>query len=159
MIIKTTVKHLKEYFGVYSLRDIKKGEIIFSIEGKIVFVPSKYSIQVEITSHIEPFSKDIQDNLSHWQFLNHSCSPNAFINIEKSTLVAFKNISVGEEVRFNYNATEYEMSSPFQCKCGSEKCYGEIKGFKYLSEADQKALYPKVSPHIQLLSEKNKHLV
>lgn len=160
MIIKTGIKKVENYLGIYALKNIIKGEIIFSINGKIVALPSKYSIQTGKIIHVEPFSKNTQDSTSSWQFLNHSCSPNSFIDTETSALIALKNIAAGDEICFNYNTTEYEMASPFQCKCVSEKCYGEIKGFKYLSEQDQKMLYPQAAPHIQLMSlNKKKDLV
>jgi len=78
--------------------------------------------------------------------LNHSCSPNGYIRFEDLTYRALRNISEGEELTFHYCQTEYEMTSPFDCLCGSPDCLGRVSGFKYLNESQVEAILPYVSP-------------
>jgi len=55
-------------------------------------------------------------------------------------LYAGKDILAGSVIfaLFNYLTTEYELAAPFQCECGSAKCFGSIRGYKFLT-ADQLA--------------------
>jgi D-alanine-D-alanine ligase-like ATP-grasp enzyme len=55
-------------------------------------------------------------------------------------LVAIREIRPGETITLNYNATEWEMASPFQCSCASTKCLGRIAGFVKMSNQDQLGL-------------------
>ena len=72
-----------------------------------------------------------------WQFLNPACRPNAAVMGRR--LVAIREIAAGEEVTFNYNCNEYDMESPFRCRCGD--CEGvRVRGYRYLSAADRERL-------------------
>lgn len=136
------------YEKVVAERPIKKGEVIFLLEGDPVSKPSKYSIQIDIGLHLQPFD----GNNNEWKFVNHSCDPNAYIDTTDHKIKALKDIHEGKEICFNYNTTEYKMDSPFNCNCGSANCYGEIKGFQYLSDEDQRSLLPFAAMHIKALS-------
>ena len=48
------------------------------------------------------------------------------------SLVALRPIKQGEEVTFFYPSTEWEMSEPIDCICGSKDCLGQFKGAAYL---------------------------
>lgn len=147
---KIIVRQIESHFGVFASQNINKSNIILQIKGMLVNVPSLYSIQIGTQSHLEPFA----DSENEWKFLNHSCEPNALFNPDKLIIIALRDIKAGEEICFNYHTTEYEISSPFLCKCSSKKCYGRIKGFNYLSEEEQKLLLPYTATHIQLLYRK-----
>jgi hypothetical protein len=55
----------------------------------------------------------------------------------------------GEDLSFFYPSTEWDSAKPFDCLCGSKKCFGSIQGAKYLSREELDAYY--VNPHIQEL--------
>lgn len=79
-------------------------------------------------------------------YCNHSCDPN--IRFVTSTLTldpkadeetpvsgvleiwSLRDIPAGEELRFFYPSTEWEMSQPFRCSCGAEECLGWVDGAK-----------------------------
>ncbi|KAK2737629.1 hypothetical protein FQN55_000985 [Onygenales sp. PD_40] len=78
-------------------------------------------------------------------YCNHSCDPNVrFVTstlaspeagLEKPVSGAIevwstRDIPAGEELRFFYPSTEWEMAQPFQCSCGAEKCLGVVDGAK-----------------------------
>lgn len=131
---KTKVVSKNSFYTVIALTTIQAGETILHIEGTFTDHPSKYSIQISKNKHLLPYSSDPDDPLSHWRFLNHSCDPNSFVDLIKMDVVALRTINKEEEVRFNYNLTEYDLATPFVCNCGEKNCLGEIKGFRYLSE-------------------------
>ena len=70
------------------------------------------------------------------RFLNHSCEPNIgvtkMLNDKQSyDFIALRNINKGEEIRFDYETTEYEVGAFDDCACGADSCRGTIKGFKH----------------------------
>ena len=51
-------------------------------------------------------------------FVDHSCSPNALLDVDNLALVAIRDISVGNPVTFFYPGSEVELSQAFECHCG-----------------------------------------
>lgn len=149
MTSKIKVKPLNYFNTVVANSNTAKGEIITEIRGELTESASKYSIQISETEHLLPFSSNPNDPVSTWRFLNHSCEPNSYIDLQKMVLIALTDIFEGEEVRFNYNTTEFEISSPFICNCKSINCYGKIKGFRHLSGEKQKILNPYIAPYLK----------
>jgi hypothetical protein len=67
------------------------------------------------------------------QYINHSCSPNAFFNTTSMELVCLQTIQPGDELTFFYPSTEWEMAQPFVCNCGTAACIQLINGASHLS--------------------------
>ena len=66
----------------------------------------------------------------------------------RRVLTAVRTIQPGEQISFDYNTTEYEMASPFRCHCG--QCDGiEIRGFRFLSPAQQAQRVPLLEPYLR----------
>ncbi len=111
--------------------------------------PCRYSIQVGRNTHMAPPANVVGSNgvdIYAWRYLNHSCRPNA--RVANRMVVAAEPIAKGEEIRFDYNTTEYEMASPFHCCCGH--CDGaEIRGFRFLNELEQKARSASLEGHLR----------
>jgi SET domain-containing protein len=126
------------YKGLFARRDIFAGSVIFHMKGRVSRRPNKYSIQLSWDKHLDfPTVRKPNDDLDYaWQYLNHSCEPNSYVNATEYCFCALRNIRKGEEITFNYLTTEYELATPFPCGCGSVKCYGFIGGYKFLT-ADQ----------------------
>jgi len=57
-----------------------------------------------------------------FRFVNHSCSPNAYIRIfrEHVEFYSLRAIRAGEEITCNYGETQHEGMLP--CACGSDRC-------------------------------------
>ena len=117
MLLTEKVKRIVGPFGdsINCARDIRSGERIFRLSGQVVAQPSKYTIQRWESEHVSPDG-------ALWASVNHACIPNCTIDFETWELVSCSPIRVGEEVTFNYNSTEWEISSPFNCACGSPNC-------------------------------------
>ncbi|GKY90568.1 hypothetical protein MPSEU_000030500 [Mayamaea pseudoterrestris] len=47
---------------------------------------------------------------------------------------AHSDIVPSDEFTFDYETTEYELQSAFDCHCGDEDCRKRLKGFKYHGE-------------------------
>jgi hypothetical protein len=54
------------------------------------------------------------------------------MDFSQMELRAIRDIEPGEELTFFYPSTEWDMSTPFQCLCGSSQCLKRITGARYL---------------------------
>lgn len=94
-------EQIKEY-GLYATKDYAKGQIIYMLNGPEFDKPTKYTIHIGDNVHIlDDYGKS----------MNHSFSPSTFIDGKNVT--ALVNIKVGDELTFNYNASELKMDAPF----------------------------------------------
>jgi hypothetical protein len=122
-------------------RSVPAGTVLLNLKGKVMARPNRYSIQIGRGRHLMP-----DGSACVWQFLNHSCEPNAAVVGRK--LVAIRAIAAGDEVTFNYNCNEYDMDAPFRCRCGH--CDGvRVRGYRYLSAAERERLGPYVAAHVR----------
>lgn len=115
-------------------RDIRKGEVIFSLVGRETRVPTRYSIQVGPEMHLDSDDLATDDERvreRYWMYLNHSCEPSAWVN--GLNIVALHDIARGEGVTFDYNTTEWSMAEPFNCRCGTASCVGTVQGYQHLN--------------------------
>jgi hypothetical protein len=65
------------------------------------------------------------------RYVNHSCEPNACVR-DGAELVALRDIALGEEIRFDYSTTMDEDHWTMECRCGSPRCRGTIRDFRWL---------------------------
>ena len=123
------------------------GTMILELDGIIMDVPDRYSVQVGRNEHLRPPAHAADgDDAYLWRYLNHSCEPNAAFAGRR--LVAVRSIRAGEEISFDYNTTEWDMSSPFRCACGN--CGGrEVGGYRHLSAAERARIEPHVAEHLR----------
>jgi SET domain-containing protein len=129
--------------AVQVTRDIEQGHELYSFVGKILDKPNMHTVQLSETKHIECQGGP--------EFTAHSCDPNAlmkFVDTSTTKLVATRLIKKGELVSFNYCSTEWDMSTPFQCKCGTTQCFGEIRGFKHCTKEQRSQLQSSLSPYL-----------
>jgi hypothetical protein len=128
--------------GIFAKQDLRENSVIFYLRGTISTQPTKYTIQLGNRRHLSfPAIRKPNDDLDYcWQYLNHSCEPNGYINTAESTFRALRDIVAGEEISFNYLTTEAEMAVPFECICGSANCFGFIRGRNFLTPAQAKRL-------------------
>lgn len=126
---------LNRHTGQHSLhasRAFSAGDRISRFSaGEILDSPSYLTVQAGDKKHIT-----LQP--SFLQYVNHSCSPNAFFDTDNMELVALADIAPNEEITFFYPSTEYDMSQPFLCFCGSKNCLRNIRGARFLSDESKK---------------------
>jgi len=68
-----------------------------------------------------PISDEIPLRNEFLNFVDHSCSPNARLNVDNLALVAIREISVGSPVTFFYPGSEVELSQAFECHRGGNE--------------------------------------
>jgi hypothetical protein len=113
--------------ALFALRAYQPGDLIAHFTaGSISSEPTYLTVQVGVDKHIT-----LQP--AFLQYINHGCDPNVFFNTATMQLIALKEIKLEEEMSFFYPSTEWKMTQPFQCYCGSPACIGEVKGAFYLS--------------------------
>lgn len=141
------MKRYNDFKGLFARKDIIAGSVIFLMKGIISTRPNKYSVQLGHDKHIDfPPVRMPNDDLDYaWQYVNHSCEPNGYVNAAEYTFCALRNIRKGEEITFNYLTTESELATPFRCECGSAKCFGFIRGNKFLTVDQIAELLPVTS--------------
>lgn len=108
--------------GLVARRHFSKGEIICPLTwaGR-KSEPTRWTIQCGLDEHAEILPIELR-------YVNHSCNPNVFFDVDKNELRALHDIAPGEELRYFYPSTEWEMDEPFDCKCGEAQCCGRIEG-------------------------------
>jgi len=128
--------------GVYAREAILQDSVIFFLKGAISTQPTRYTIQLGHRRHLNfPAVRRTNDNLDYsWQYLNHRCEPNGYMNVDERTVCALRDIAPGEEITFNYLTTESEMAAPFNCICGSPACFGFIQGRNFLTRSQGERL-------------------
>lgn len=138
--------------GIFAARNIKEGEIVSIIKGKII----NWVVIDKKTSAFGPNwigcgkNKWI-DPKPPFNYLNHSCNPNVGIKGSK-IVVALKNIQKGEEILIDYSITEHDQLWQLEkkCKCGSKNCRKVIKSIQFLP----KNVYNKYMPYVPSFFQK-----
>ncbi|MCF6209128.1 MAG: SET domain-containing protein-lysine N-methyltransferase [Gammaproteobacteria bacterium] len=91
--------------------------------------------------------------------VNHSCDPNCGVRENETgahNFVAIKEISVNEEITFDYAMRNYIIDYfPQKCMCGSEGCRGRITGWKDLPDKKKKAYEGFEAPYLLELDAKS----
>ncbi len=109
---------------VVAVRPAAAGDLLLHLDGMLFAAPSRHSVQVGPGQHLEAAGGA---DGPVWSSLNHSCAPNAVL--AGRALTAAVPIAAGDEVTFDYEATEDELAAPFPCRCGH--CPGRtIRGRK-----------------------------
>lgn len=125
-------RHKKFSKGVFAARDIKKGELLFRLNGKKYYsklatllpaYPRDHAVQVGRRTYICS-TKTFPCNT------NHSCSPNAGVRGMKS-FYAIYNIKKGKEITFDYSTTE-NSDWHHKCRCRSKNCRRVIGPYREL---------------------------
>jgi hypothetical protein len=131
-------------WGLYALRDFDEG--VFLMRGNVLerkTEPDSHTIQMGFDEHAII-------NLPA-RFINHRCNE-ANVGVQLSAtgfdFYAIRKIPKGAELLWDYETTEYETSTPFECSCG-ENCRGKVLGFRHHSEQVLESYDPKfVAPYL-----------
>lgn len=146
------VLRVGEEYQLLSRERVAAGSRLFTIDGVLTCAPTRYSVQVGRDAHVDLSGEygleEVMDRF-YWRFINHSCAPNTLF--KGRALVALKSIEPGQEITFDYNSTEYELTEPFDCCCESDCCKGRIRGFRFLSRMEQERLRPWLADHLLVL--------
>lgn len=138
-------------FRLVATAPIESGAEVMRIEGRLTSRPSRTSVQIGDDLHVDvPEGLDLERVLdTHaWRFMNHACDPT--VRLAGRAIVALRRIAAGEEITFDYNTTELDMSTPFVCACGAPACRrAPVRGFAHLSPDEQRRLLPSLAEHLR----------
>ncbi len=141
--------------GLFATHAFEAGSTVMKLRGITQVYPSRYSIQVAATAHLAPPLRAVaEDRLTEnyrWCFINHSCAPSTFIDVEARAIVALHPLAPGDELTFDYNTTEWNMADPFTCRCGAAQCQKTVRGYRHLTPAQREALGPYVAAYLPAL--------
>lgn len=141
-------------------KDLVPGQVVWHASNQpdlISMMPDRYSVQVGADRHF-----DIMTACPGSELAQHGCDANGRLSFQYDSstmvdteakllsvsLVVKVPIKAGETVSFNYNATEWDMSDPFDCECGSDQCVGRVQGCSALSQDQQRTIVGEMSPYI-----------
>ncbi len=122
--------------GVFANANIKKGEVIYKMDGK------KLTLK-EVVNNILSGKESEEDPLQVGRrtyidlnevsrTFNHSCNPNMGMR-KRSELFALRDINKEEELTYDYSLTIAPTEWQMQCKCGSSVCRKELKDVTSIS--------------------------
>lgn len=142
-------------YGIFTARDIKKGEIIFIAKGRKMNLNLKTKEEAMSNPDMIGVGKNmwLDPSLLWGAYINHSCNPSAGIK-GSVTFIALRDIKKGEEVTFDYSISEdtlWEMP----CNCGAKNCRGVIRGIQYLPEKIFQKYMPFIPKYFQKVYIKN----
>jgi len=129
--------------GVFAIRDIAKEELIVEYLGKRMTheaASTLYDDESVRRHHTFLFSVDDElcvdggRNGNEARLINHSCTPNAYAEIEDRRIFirALRLIPAGEEIGYDYwystdsSYTLEDLRRIYPCRCGTAKCRGTI---------------------------------
>jgi hypothetical protein len=129
MLNKTTdtplaIRTHNKYRSLTTKRAFRRGEIICPIPTESLYSkPNQYTVQIGVDQHVE---------VRHLASMNHSCEPSTILDTTRMLVFAARDLAADDELTFFYPSTEWEMSSPFICMCGSPSCIHVVAGARFL---------------------------
>lgn len=135
--------------GVFLKQQALKNQALISLQGPVVSVPSRWTVQIGLQEHV-----DIEGSIP--SYLNHSCEPTSYIDFQTRPIVvrAARDLPADAEVTFDYDLTEWDMASPFKCGCGSPQCRGLVRGLRYRPTEVKIGLYASLSPAMRCMVDR-----
>jgi len=117
--------------GVFAQEKIKEDQKIIGYEGEKISSAEgdqRSEIDDKLTYIFilnDEYDIDGSVNGNHSRLINHSCSPNAYIDIidDHIWVIADRDIAKGEEITYDYS---FEADNIEKCICGSKNCRGYI---------------------------------
>ena len=111
--------------GVFAALLIQAGERVLIFSGpKMERSQLKTQEDLEHSLLIEP-GVYIGPSGGEDDYINHSCDPNTVL-IGRQTLVATRNIVLGEEITVDYDTLWLEPGWSMKCACGTAICRGLV---------------------------------
>jgi len=115
------VKRSRAGLGLFTERDIKKGEFVVEYTGEVITRAEanrrggKYLFETSANRVIDGKGRG---NIA--RYINHSCRPNCEVDIRRGRILIFakRNIKAGEELSYDYGKEYFEDHiAPVGCRC------------------------------------------
>jgi len=133
LISKVEIRSHPNHAGlaVFVTEPIATGELVAAWGGIVYTGAQLKSLDPYMRSHTIQIEEDLFLTSLHPEepadFINHSCDPNLGLS-GQITLVAMRDIEVGEELCFDYAMSDGTPYDEFECDCGSPYCRGHVTG-------------------------------
>ena len=88
--------------------------------------------------------------------INHSCEPNCGMR-NATTIVAMRDIAVGEELTFDYAMSDASDYDEFDCNCGTALCRGRVQADDWKLDTLRHRYHGFFSPYIQRKIDAEQH--
>ncbi len=143
-----------EGFGTCARAPILAGEVIFIFGGDLITDADVAAGKVIDHSYVNVaeglyLGHRVEAGLSVDDFLNHSCTPNIWME-DEVTLVARRDIAPGEELVIDY--VMYLPSgwvAPWPCNCGTVNCRRIVSGDDWMLPELQERYRGHFSPFVE----------
>lgn len=126
--------------GVFAVEPIPRGRLVMHLGGRILrtaeLTDDLLALQIGEDEWLASDGSLLDD------MVNHSCSPNVGFLDGTPTLYALRDISVGEEICWDYSTSISELGWLLICACGAATCRGIVRPWPELSEDDRRRLRP-----------------
>jgi SET domain len=136
--------------GLRLLENVKKGDFLLEYIGRAVrasyltklFQRYKQERRLYIMALDTNIYLDARKKGSVARYINHSCEPNCVVErwkvrgIIRAGIFATKDMSVGEELSFDYQWERKKGRAPTKCYCGVPTCRGTLEVPKSLEELE-----------------------
>ena len=107
-----------EFSTLKAEKDFSKGELVLDLSAAEVLAERDYtSIDLGDSNVYHPMGR----------YINHACNPTSYVDADRKAIVAVGTIKPGDEITFNYLASERQIVAPFDCACGWVHCVGRIE--------------------------------
>ena len=139
--------------GIFASQPVKAGELLAMWGGQILTEELYRQLPIERQTHGVQvwdflFQVQLHPGEDPADYFNHSCTPNAGLSSPIS-LVAIKDIRIGEEVCFDYAMTDSSDYDEFQCCCETPLCRGRVTGQDWRRPDLQERYRGYFSPYLQ----------
>ena len=126
--------------GVFATQSIARGTLLVACQG---WLAPSHALNGDW--HAMQVGPDLWlcsagDNLD--DCINHSCAPNAGFLTGEPVLFALRDISVGEQILWDYSTSIAEIGWTLDCLCGSRDCRKLIRSWSELAVEDRRRLRP-----------------
>ena len=142
------VLHAHQELRAVAMRHFDAGDTVLVLEGESRDRPTRDTIQIGAEEHLgPPAGIGLRARLEGhpWLFVNHACRPNT--RVFGRELVALRELGPFEELTFDYETTEWEITAPFACRCGV--CGGRrVRGFRFLRTIEREARVPRLAANL-----------
>ena len=116
--------------GLFTAVPLRRGEPILAFTGRlrslreIVGRPDSFNM-------LQVGARVYMDLEAPGVYANHACEPNVGLR-SNTSLIALRDLSAGEELRYDYSTTMGEDLETMPCRCGMSRCRGLVQDFRSL---------------------------
>ncbi|MDX2105534.1 MAG: SET domain-containing methyltransferase [Candidatus Melainabacteria bacterium] len=140
--------------GVFAKRDMKAGERICVCSGYKTDIDHVTAMSLQMDEKVFLHGVGEFDD-----YINHSCDPNCVVRFEndEAILYVLRDLKTGDELTFDYNTSDWDLIEQgdrtntdlsFTCRCGTDFCVKEIRGFRHLNQEQKTKRKEYLSPFL-----------